>query len=382
MPHKQAWNGVEDQYRLLARSIQDLAIFLLDPQGMVTSWNPGAEQFFGYREEEALGMPFSGLFTAEDIEQGVPEQELQTAQGKGRVSGNRWLIRKDGTCLWVKGTTTSLRDEEGHLRGFAKICHDLTERKRLEEALRNADRRKDEFLAMLAHELRDPLAPIRNSVQVLRQPGTAEADVQRSLDLIDRQVRHLNRLVDDLLDVSRISRGQLRLQKRPVELPTVVAQAVETCRPLIDAQHHQLHVDIHPVLQVRADPTRLTQVLVNLLTNAARYTPEGGHLRLALEQSGPEVVVRVKDDGIGIRPEMLPHIFDLYNQAAPEWHHSQGGLGIGLTLVKRLVELHGGRVEAFSDGPGRGAEFVVQLPHLQEIPMGETRPEPGEPLPS
>jgi PAS domain S-box-containing protein len=237
------------------------------------------------------------------------------------------------------------------------------ENTRLYQSLRDADRRKDEFLATLAHELRNPLAPIRNSLQILKMPRVDAKTVERSREMMERQVHHLVRLVDDLLDVSRVMRGKIELRKEAVELATVVARAVETAQPLIDAQRHQLGVSLpDESLPLDADPVRLAQVVGNLLTNAAKYTEPNGHIWLTARREGGEAVLRVRDDGIGIAPEVLPHVFDLFVQVDHAATRSQGGLGIGLTLVKNLVGMHRGTVEARSAGLGRGCEFVVRLP--------------------
>jgi PAS domain S-box-containing protein len=628
-----ALSDAEEQYRLLADSVTDHAVFLLDPDGRVATWNAGAERLFGYRQDEVLGRPADLFYAPEDRARGVLRQQLQAAAAEGRASDDRWHVRKDGTRFWVNNTITarpggfakvcrdltesrraedapragerrlrallqnawdgisllaadgtilenipdkpshmgyapeeyvghsglefihpddvpamrqalaqlvrtpggrvtthyrlrhkdgswrwveaigknlldepsvravvvnyrdlteqrrveeSLRQSEARFRSvvdhvldgiitinergtietfnlaaerlfgyaaaevvghnvkllmpepyhsghdgyvanylrtgqakiigigrevvgrrrdgstfpmdlavsefsldgqryFTGIVRDITVRKNLEQQLREraaelaeADRHKNEFLALLGHELRNPLAPIRNALQVMRLGGTdrpeAGAWVQ---DMLERQVGHLVRLVDDLLDVSRISQGKLNLQKERVELATVVAQAVETCGPLLVARRHTLDVALgrEPV-RLEADPTRLAQVVANLLTNAAKYTPEGGHITLTTERDGGEVVLRVRDNGIGIRPDMLPRVFDLFTQAERTLHHSQGGLGIGLTLVKSLVEMHGGTVSAHSAGPGRGSEFVVRLPWAPgpeaALPAGET----------
>jgi signal transduction histidine kinase len=266
------------------------------------------------------------------------------------------------------------RRAEAHAREAVRRRQELEEevagRKQLEqelqrraEQLAEADRRKDEFLAMLGHELRNPLAPIRNAVGVLRLLGLTDPQAQWARDVIERQVGHLARLVDDLLDVSRISRGRVTLRTAPVALAEVVGRAVESSRPLLDTRRHALAVELpaEPV-RLEADPDRLAQVVTNLLNNAAKYTPEGGRVRLAAERRGDEVLLRVGDNGVGIAPEMLPRVFDLFAQAEQTSDRSAGGLGLGLTLVKSLVELHGGRVEAFSEGLGRGSEFVVRLP--------------------
>jgi PAS domain S-box-containing protein len=242
----------------------------------------------------------------------------------------------------------------------------------LYQALREADRRKDEFLATLAHELRNPLAPIRNSLQILKMPRVDAAMVERSREMMDRQVQHLVRLVDDLLDVSRVMRGKIELRRERVEFATVIARAVETVQPLMSALSHQLSVRLPPEsLPINGDPVRLTQVVGNLLTNAAKYTEPSGCIELTVEREGDMAVLRVRDNGIGIAPDMLPRIFDLFVQADHATTKSQGGLGIGLTLVKNLVELHNGIVEAHSTRLGKGSEFVVRLPILaQELEPG------------
>jgi PAS domain S-box-containing protein len=246
------------------------------------------------------------------------------------------------------------------------------ENTQLYQALRETDRRKDEFLATLAHELRNPLAPIRNSLQILEMPRLDPETAERARSVIERQVHHLVRLVDDLLDVSRVMRGRIELHRERVELATVVAGAVETVQPLVDAQRQQLSVRLPPdSMAVDADPVRLVQVLGNLLTNAAKYTDPGGRIALTAERDGPVAVVRVRDDGIGIAPDMLPKIFDLFVQVDHAATRSQGGLGIGLTLVKNLVEMHNGTIEARSEGRGRGSEFVVRLPLAAAEPVGE-----------
>ncbi len=229
--------------------------------------------------------------------------------------------------------------------------------------LSEADRRKDEFLATLAHELRNPLAPLRNGLQLMKLAGGQVAAVEQTRSMMERQLTQMVRLVDDLMDVSRISRGQLELRKERVSLATVLLSALETSRPLIEQMGQELTVTAPThEFTVDADMTRLPQVFMNLLNNAAKYGEQGGHIQLDVEQQGTDVAVRVKDTGIGIAADQLPRIFDMFTQVDRSLEKSQGGLGIGLTLVKRLVELHGGSVEARSEGPGKGSEFVVRLP--------------------
>ena len=272
-------------------------------------------------------------------------------------------VRKDGRVIWVLASGNVVRDAEGRPLHAWAVVQDITARKEAENGLREADRRKDEFLATLAHELRNPLAPIRNAVEILKRVGPADPILVRNHSVIDRQVRHMARLLDDLLDVSRITRNRLELRRERVELADVVRVAIETSRPLIDRNAHDLSVTLPPGrIPLDADPVRLAQVFSNLLNNAARYTEPGGRIWLSAARHGGEVVVSVRDNGVGIDADMLPRVFDLFSQAAPALQRSQGGLGIGLSLVKGLVEMHGGRIAAHSDGPGQGSEFTVRLP--------------------
>jgi signal transduction histidine kinase/ActR/RegA family two-component response regulator len=261
-----------------------------------------------------------------------------------------------------------LRDSDGTVNRVVALCDDVTDQKRLMNELIESDRRKDEFLATLAHELRNPLAPLRSSVQLLRCEALPSPMMQRSTDVIDRQVQQLVRLVDDLLDVSRITLDKLELRKERVTLAMVVQAAIEASRPLIDQCGHDLTVTLPPEpIDLDADLTRLAQVFLNLLNNAAKYTERGGRIWLAAEREGEHVVVRVRDSGMGIAADMLPRVFEMFMQAHRSLDQSQGGLGIGLTLVKRLVQMHGGVIEARSEGPGKGSEFIVRLPVLSGV---------------
>jgi PAS domain S-box-containing protein len=250
---------------------------------------------------------------------------------------------------------------------YARHAADLIERIRVEHALKEADRRKDEFLAMLAHELRNPLAPIRNGLHIMKQAGADGAVVNRVREMMERQVQHMTRMVDDLLDVSRITRGKIELRKEIVDLATVVDHMLETTRPLIEDRGQQLTVDLpSESLRLEADPTRLEQVLANLLNNAAKFTDNGGHIWLCARQEGSELVLRVRDTGVGIAADMLSHIFEPFVQSDQVLNHPQGGLGIGLALVRSIVAMHGGTVTAHCDGPGKGTEFIVRLPAISQ----------------
>jgi signal transduction histidine kinase len=276
--------------------------------------------------------------------------------------------------LFSERLRAARRRAEAHARDADRQRRELEQevarRKRLEdelqrraEELAEADRRKDEFLAVLSHELRGPLAPIRNALQVMRLLGPADPRVQEARDLIDRQARHLGRLVDDLLDLSRVTRGKVTLRTERLPVADLLAAAVDAARPAFDARGHRLEVSPPPgPLCVEGDPTRLAQVLGNLLTNAAKYTSDGGAVRLSAAEEDGQAVIRVRDSGVGITPELLPHVFELFTQGGPGPAPSEGGLGIGLAVVKALAEMHGGRVEARSDGPGTGSEFVIYLP--------------------
>ncbi|MFL5243001.1 MAG: ATP-binding protein [Gemmataceae bacterium] len=534
----QALHESEERFRLLVEGVKDYAIFMLDSDNRISSWNPGAERILGFREEEILGQSGFVIFVPEDVESGAAQRELDKARTEGRAEDERWHVRKDGSRFWASGVLTALRDERGGLRGLAKILRDITPRKQAEDALRQGqerlrllvnmstalaqqpepkaflsslfdelsshldldvyfnyltagdgsrlqlksyggvsdevarrlewldfgqsicgcvardhkplvvanvpqstdprteflrslhltayacfpllvddqvlgtlsfgtrrrpafnadevflmhnvadhvaislqraglieelrhqaaklaerDRRKDEFLAMLSHELRNPLAPILNALHVLRQDRIEPAVLHKVRGIIERQVRNMAHLVDDLMEANRITQGKIHLRKEPLELSAIVDRASETVRTLIDTRQHELIVSLptEPIW-LEADPTRLEQILTNLLTNAAKYTDPQGRIWVTARRENSEVVLRVRDSGVGIPQAMLDHIFELFTQVDRSIDRTQGGLGIGLNVVRRLVELHGGSVQAFSEGPGKGSEFTIRLP--------------------
>ena len=360
----------EERFRLLLEGIEDYAVYMLDPEGRVTSWNSGAQRITGYSADEIVGQSFERFYSPEDVAAGRPSAELRTATLNRRAQDAGWRVRKDGTRFWADVVVTALHDEEGRLRGFAKVVRDLSEKKRIEN-LEEEGRHLTEFIAMLAHELRNPLAPIRNAVGIMSLATNLEPKVAWSRDVIERQTAHLTRLVDDLLDVSRITRGKLSMHTKPIDVNAAVQRAVEAARPLIDERKHHLEVDLAPqALTVNGDMTRLVQVIVNVLNNAAKYTPQGGHIALGVRAEGQDAVIRVKDNGLGIPPEMIEHVFDLFAQGERTLARTEGGLGIGLTLARRIVALHGGSIQARSDGPGKGAEFTVRLPQLPSYAAG------------
>jgi PAS domain S-box-containing protein len=362
--------GTDEQFRLFVDTVEDHAIFMMTADGVIATWNAGVGRILGFSEADFVGRHASLIFIPEDIEKGIPELEMRTAAATGRAENERWHRRKDGSRFWGLGVLTALRDPGGKVTGFAKIMRDRTDLKELQEALRHraeelvtTDERKNVFLATLAHEIRNHLGGIVSAADLLGMLSQGQPNFQSPLQIIGRQTRQLRRLVDDLMDIARINTGKVVLQKQRVELQGVVAAAVETCRPAVAAGRHHLAVLAPPApVWLDADPARLQQVFVNLLTNACKYTPEGGHIDVGATVEGNEAVTRVKDNGIGLSAEMQARVFDLFAQAEDARPRSQGGLGLGLALVKNLVELHGGTVQARSDGEGKGSEFVVRLP--------------------
>jgi len=365
---KRAEEALRESEQRFARFMQHLPglAWIKDRHGRYVYVNDAAEKAFARPRAQLYGRSDDQVFPPETARR-FQENDRRALASEAGVQVIEDLEQKDGILHRSVVSKFPIVGADGETMLIGGMAIDITERLQMEEALKEADRRKDEFLAMLAHELRNPLAPIRNAVQILRLVGPAAPSIQQARDLIERQVIHLVRLVDDLLDVSRITRGKITLQKEAVDLAAVIASAVESSRPLIDARRHDLKLSLPAeMLRVQGDPTRLSQVLMNLLNNAAKYTPEGGHLALSAKAEDGQAVIRVTDDGVGIAPELLPRVFDLFIQAERSLDRSQGGLGIGLTLVRSLVQMHGGTVEAHSAGLGKGSEFVVRLPLLVE----------------
>ena len=373
----------EQRFRVLVDGLKDYAIFMLDTEGRVTSWNSGAQRITGYEAEEIMGRHLGLLYPQSAIDRKLPEQELAMAREHGRYEDEGARLRKDGNPFWANAVVSPLYDQEGMLMGYAIVIRDLTDRKRA-ESLEQAERHTSEFLAMLAHELRNPLAPINNALHLLALKPPADATEKWVREVLQRQTGQITRLIEDLLDVSRITRAAIPLNRRPLDVRGVVRAAVEGSMQWIDARRHGLTIELPPneALTVLADEARLTQVLHKLLHNAARYTPEGGRVSIAARRENDSVVIHVKDNGVGMDAELLGSAFDLIKQGQQVPHRPQGGLGIGLTLVQRLVRLHGGTVEARSAGVDRGSEFIVRLPAVQQAPVSEARaPEPLSPRP-
>ena len=372
-----ALRASEARYRLIIENVLDYAILMLDPRGVVAEWSAGAERIFGYAEAEAVGRQGSFIYTPEDRERGAPEQELAEAEAVGRALDERWHIRKDGTRFFASGVCTALRDESGELRGFAKLARDMTARRLAEEERARllereraaraeaeaANRLKDEFLATVSHELRTPLTAILGWAHLLRTRNLDAERADRALETIERNARAQAQLVGDILDISRIVTGKMRVDVRPVDLAPILEAAADGVRPAAQAKGVSLETELEPGSSlVAGDPDRLQQVVWNLLTNAIKFTPEGGSVRARLRRSAAGVELTVTDTGEGIAPGFLPHVFERFRQADSSRTRAHGGLGLGLSIARHLVELHGGTLRAESEGEGRGATFILTLP--------------------
>ncbi len=363
--HEEALRESEQRFRLMIEGVRDYAIFMLSPDGVIESWNNGAQLIKGYSPSEVIGKHFSLFYRPEDLAAGKPQEELKTALAQGRAEEEGWRVRRDGSVFWANVAIAPVYDAGRVLRGFVKVTRDMTERRRLYE-LEKSSKRMSEFLAMLAHELRNPLAPIRNAVTILQLEPSPSPLVRSSRDMIDRQLSHMTRLVDDLLDVGRLTTGKIRFKAEQVSYNQVVARSIEAVRPLMDARRHRLTTDIPSMpMLVQGDATRLAQVLQNLLINAAKFTPEAGQIELKIWQDGTQLYTTVSDSGVGLSPEALSHIFELFSQGDAQTAARESGLGIGLTLARSLVEMHGGTLSAESEGPGRGSRFSFFLPNAQ-----------------
>jgi two-component system CheB/CheR fusion protein len=363
--------SARDLLWLFAQQTREHCIILIDREGRVSWWSPGARQVFGYDPEQIVGQMASVLFTPEDVERGLDKLELEVANADDAAEDDRWQRRADGSRFWASGILIALRDDQGGIVGYAKVLRNRTDLREQMELLRNQVRqleseceRKDVFLSTLSHELRNPLAPLSNAVRIIRTSSESPpADVEYALRIVERQMDLLRRLVDDLLDMARVGAGKIELDKRRVVLNQIVQQAYDSTRPLIEQRRHTVELVLADAdVVVDGDPDRLLQVFVNLLNNAAKYTPPGGRIWVQLTIEAQEAVVHVRDTGVGIPTDMLPRIFELFTQVERSKPYAQGGLGIGLALVKNFVSLHGGNVQVVSDGEGKGAAFTVRLP--------------------
>ena len=384
-------------YRALVESAREYAIFATDLEGLILLWNSGAEQVTGYREEEILGQPVSLLYTSEDRRDMVPERDMEAASSHGVIQHTRQWVHKDGTHFWANGTLELLCDENGAHIGFTQILRDETDRMRAEqerrdavEALREvnsrllaaglreqearaaaeaASRAKDEFLAIVSHELRTPLNAMLGWAEVLRSKQVDQELIARALETIERNAKLQRTVIEDLLDVSCVLAGNLRVNCSSVDLPPIIAAAVDANRPAAGAKNIQLESALDASIgPVWGDADRLYQIVSNLLSNAIKFTPDGGRIDVALVREDEQASIRVHDTGGGIDPEFLPHAFDRFRQADATTRRQHGGLGLGLTIVRHLVELQEGTVRAESEGEGRGSTFTGPAPPAPATP--------------
>ncbi len=381
-----------DAYRLLVQEVKDYAIFLIDTKGRIQSWNTGAQRLKGYTQKEIIGQHFSIFYTRDDLAHKKPQRKLETALTEGRVEDEGWRLRKDGTRFWANVVITALHDEKGKLRGFAKITRDLTEHRKTEELLREqtsvlerrvnertaelekANRMKDEFIATLSHELRTPITSITGWMQMLEAGELTREQQAKAFEVIDRNLAAQAQLIDDLLNVSGIVAGKMRLEMQLVYPAPLIEEAIDSLLPTVEAKRLKLTRDLDAGLgPLRIDPTRFHQVIWNLLTNALKFTRKKGHIHVSLKRINSNALLQISDSGEGIDSKFLPYIFDRFRQADASRSRKHGGLGVGLTIAKYLVELHGGTIYAESEGIGKGSTFNITLP----IPAVSVRPASG-----
>ncbi|WP_418317140.1 PAS domain S-box protein [Piscinibacter sakaiensis] len=392
--HEEALRQSEERFRLLVEGVAEYAIFMLDVNGRIATWNVGAQRIKGYRPDEIIGRHFSVFYPQDVRDSGWPEHELQVAAETGRFIDTGWRVRKDGTMFWANVTITALRDESGKLIGFAKLTRDLTDSKRAQaieiaslerEALLEAERSarieaqratriKDEFLATLSHELRTPLSAILGWTQILARGQALSADQRRGIDVIARNARAQVRLIDEMLDMNRILTGKIRLEMQQISMREVVQCAIDAVAPEAMAKGISLQNEFGTTaMPVSGDSSRLQQVVWNLLTNAIKFTPAGGQIRVLLNRVEPHVELSVADTGVGIPDSFISQVFERFWQRDSSTSRAHGGLGLGLAICKHLVELHGGTIRVESPGEGQGATFFVDLPVSVEAVV-----EPGE----
>ncbi len=366
--------AADARFRQLVESVRDYAIFILDPTGRVATWNGGAQRIKGYTADEIIGSHFSRFYPEVDVRAGKCEMELEGATRTGRYEDEGWRVRKDGSMFWANVVISAIRNDAGELIGFSKVTRDLTDRRASEEdraaraAAEQANKTKDEFLAMLGHELRNPLAPIVSALQLIKLRG--DTKTAREHEIIERHVRHMIRLVDDLLDISRISQGKIDLQSEVIDARDALAKAVEIAIPMFEKKSQNFEIEVPQVpLLVHGDQARLTQVFANLLNNASKYTAEHGNISLDVRSTGDHIAIAIRDNGIGMDTTLLPRVFELFVQCYQDLDRAEGGLGIGLTLVRSIVERHGGTVSASSSGLNQGSTFTVTLPTTRVKPI-------------
>jgi PAS domain S-box-containing protein len=377
----------KERIRLLIEGVEDYAILMLDSQGRVISWNSGAERITGYREHEILGSDLSVFFPPEDIKTGKPRHLLEAAAAEGRCEDEGWRVRKDNSRYWASAVTTALWDEMGQLRGFAKVTHDITRRKEAEEErerllrqekeareeAESAGRLKDEFLATISHELRTPLTSILGWARLFSIGKVPDHQIRQGMDVIAKNAQAQAQLIDDILDTSRIITGRLQLDAQPVEIDRILQAVVDVVRPSAELKGVDLNVVIHARREVvLGDAGRLRQAIWNLLSNAVKFSNEGGRVEARLARAGNQVEITVSDNGVGIDPQFMPHIFERFRQADGGHTRGYGGLGLGLAITRHIVEMHGGGVSASSSGKGQGATFKIRLPLTSTAPTPRT----------
>lgn len=386
---EEALRDRETRLRLIVESAKEYAIITLDMAGQIASWNSGAQRLLGYDEAEIVGQDGRIIFTPEDVALRMPEEEMHKALTQGRGENERWHVRKDSSYFWGSGLVMPLRDEANQIQGFLKIMQDKTEQRQAEqereqllareqaarEQAETANRIKDEFLAVLSHELRTPLNPILGWSRLLRYGKLDVAKTAHALETIERNAKLQTQLIEDLLDVSRILRGKLSLNVVPVNLASTIESAMETVRLAAEAKAIEIQTGFDPTVgQILGDSARLQQVVWNLLSNAVKFTTPGGRVNIRLERMGSQAQIQVSDTGKGIPPDFLPYVFEYFRQADGTTTRTFGGLGLGLAIVRHLVELHGGTVQAESQGEGQGATFIVRLP-MMKVDGGRSKDE-------
>lgn len=352
----------EERFRLLVESVRDYAIFMLDVDGKVMSWNSGAERIKGYKAPEIIGQSFTRFYTEEDLKNQKPWHMLHQARQYGSTREVGWRVRKDGTRFMAEVVITALYDTNGVLQGYAKITRDRRQEDRI-KTLETEGRRLNEFLAMLAHELRNPLASLRNAITLMEVPKLSPAKLKWAQGVIHNQTEHLTRLVDDLLDIGRITNGKISLYIEQLDLKEIIQRGIDTNFHLLKSRQHDVKLYLpDEAVHVEGDKVRLVQVISNLLNNAAKYTAPGGAIDIATETKDHSVILSIKDNGAGIPPDLIDKVFDLFQQGERGIDRADAGLGIGLSLVRQIVKMHHGNIEARSAGVGQGSEFILTLP--------------------
>jgi PAS domain S-box-containing protein len=374
----------EEHFETLVSGVEDYAIFLLNPEGDVITWNAGAQRIKGYKPEEIIGKHYSVFYPPEALKPDWPGHILRTAAKEGRFADEGWRVRKDGSKFWASVVVTALKAQNGKLRGFLKITRDLTERRKI-EALQIADRKKDEFLATLSHELRTHLNAILGWVNLMSESRQDETIISQGFEVLKRNTETLTDLISGLLDVSRIATGTLTLNFEEVDLKDIVRSSVET----LQAQTARKRIALNTLVEIPedvdcrvwGDKLGLQQILANILTNALKFTPDGGAVTVNLRRAQATAILIIKDTGIGMSPDFLPHAFEQFSQEKSN-NRQTGGLGLGLAICKHLVELFNGSISADSEGPGRGTTLIVKLPLMPsksplsfELPKGDTFPQ-------